>query len=123
MSLRSVDGRFDFATLERDKTTLLRGPTGKWCSSAASGRKTDIGQSLASTFQSFLNGDATLRRVGSEKVRGSTAEHYALENSTFNIWIDGRDRLVRMTGTTGLGRFSYEYFDFWGRGEVHAAHG
>jgi hypothetical protein len=114
MSARSTDAgtAFDLAILQRPTRSYLRGPTGTWCWT-----KTPTislaDPSIFATLDTLGRSGARPEYVGTDTVRGVATRHFQLRGTkTFDLWVDGQDRMRRLAGQSPLGPFSEEFFDF-----------
>ncbi len=114
MSARSTGSGMDYhlAILQQPTRSYLRGSTGTWCWT-----KTPTislaDPSIFSTLDSLGRTGARPEYVGTDTVRGVATRHFRLHaTKTFDLWVDGQDRMRRLTGESPVGPFTEEFFDF-----------
>ncbi len=114
MSASSTDAShvIDIAILQQPTRSYLRGPTGTWCWT-----KTPTislaDPSIFATLDTLGRTGARPKYVGTDTVRGVATRHFQLRGrKTFDVWVDGQDRMRRLAGQSPLGPFSEEFFDF-----------
>ena len=116
VTVRSKAG--NLAIVQEGRGFYLQGPTGQWCQGSRP-LMADALPSPIATLAALRRSGASLTYVGKEKVRGVTTSHYRLGGSDLDVWVDGQDRLRRLSGTmpqpgtsTESISFRDEFFDF-----------
>jgi hypothetical protein len=114
MSARSTGAGtdFDLAILQQPTRSYVRGPTGMWCWTK-SPTISLADASVFSTLDALARTGARPEYVGTATVRGVATRHFRLRASkSFDLWVDGQDRMRRFSGESPIGPFTEEFFDF-----------